>query len=547
MAVTGYEMKGKDSFPESMSKYILYFIVALGAGLRFYGIAYGFPFVLDADEPLFVKNAVAMLASHDLNPHWFGHPGSTVIYMLAACFAVLYSLGYLFNFFPHTTISDLYFGNTFYFYFFGRILMVVFSVGLIIMLYKFSRKIVRVGPALLATFLLALNPLHVEFSQIVRSDIVMSFLVLISMIFALRIITSPKSSDYVLAGLFTGFAIATKYPAATLIPILILAHFLRVRRSGPEPLRLIIMVGMIIVGMFIASPYMFLNYPSVIIALTDESRSVHLSATGQGFFRNLIWYIQKPLVGNLGLAGIAFAGVSIIASILSRNAVRRIIVIFPLFYLVFISSLHLRWERWIIPVIPFFCLFISEGFFFVMKKISDVPNIRKLVPFIAVVLLFFLVAAPVQKDIRHLREVSHPDTRVPAFQWIEKNIPLKSSLLMEKYTPQLPRNHFDILFVSESGQLVRINQQQVRYRYIDLPYCHIGDLKDVTMIFTAGVDYVILSDWYRRYRADNLPQYQRTISMYQKILSHCKKVKEFRPVPGVTSGRDVLIYKVCSP
>src|SRR5947208_11310267 len=42
----------------------------------------------DADESAFVGPAVHVAATGDLNPHWFGHPGSTVIYPLAGLFHV---------------------------------------------------------------------------------------------------------------------------------------------------------------------------------------------------------------------------------------------------------------------------------------------------------------------------------------------------------------------------------------------------------------------------------------------------------------------------
>jgi len=38
----------------------------------------------DTDEQDFVQPAVHIAATGDLDPHWFGHPGSTVIYPIAA-------------------------------------------------------------------------------------------------------------------------------------------------------------------------------------------------------------------------------------------------------------------------------------------------------------------------------------------------------------------------------------------------------------------------------------------------------------------------------
>src|SRR5262245_45049744 len=48
----------------------------------------------EIDESAFVRPAVRIAASGDPNPHWFGHPGSTVIYPLAGLFHAWDVLGH---------------------------------------------------------------------------------------------------------------------------------------------------------------------------------------------------------------------------------------------------------------------------------------------------------------------------------------------------------------------------------------------------------------------------------------------------------------------
>src|SRR5438552_4067159 len=56
-----------------------------------WGIQKNLPYVSEVDEHSFwVARAVGMADRGDLNPGWFGHPGSTVLYPLAA----IYRLGY---------------------------------------------------------------------------------------------------------------------------------------------------------------------------------------------------------------------------------------------------------------------------------------------------------------------------------------------------------------------------------------------------------------------------------------------------------------------
>jgi hypothetical protein len=65
-------------------------LVWLSFALHLWGIRGNLPFAAEIDEPVFVTRAIRMAATGDLSPRWFGHPGSTLIYPLAA----LYHLGH---------------------------------------------------------------------------------------------------------------------------------------------------------------------------------------------------------------------------------------------------------------------------------------------------------------------------------------------------------------------------------------------------------------------------------------------------------------------
>ena len=65
-------------------------VATVAAGL---GLTKALPYEPETDEPVFVQPAARIAATGDLNPHWFGHPGATVIYPLALAFRLLYGGG----------------------------------------------------------------------------------------------------------------------------------------------------------------------------------------------------------------------------------------------------------------------------------------------------------------------------------------------------------------------------------------------------------------------------------------------------------------------
>ena len=62
-----------------MATALLVLILLAAAALRLHGVDFGLPALNDADEPLFVMNALDMLRKGTLNPGWFGHPGAAPV------------------------------------------------------------------------------------------------------------------------------------------------------------------------------------------------------------------------------------------------------------------------------------------------------------------------------------------------------------------------------------------------------------------------------------------------------------------------------------
>ena len=72
-------------------------ILIAALGWRLNNIGFGLPSMYDPDEPIFMITALRMLAEGTFNPGWFGHPGSTTIYLVAAIDAAVASAGLIFG------------------------------------------------------------------------------------------------------------------------------------------------------------------------------------------------------------------------------------------------------------------------------------------------------------------------------------------------------------------------------------------------------------------------------------------------------------------
>jgi Dolichyl-phosphate-mannose-protein mannosyltransferase len=178
----------------------------------------------DLDEADIVRPAVHIAATGDLNPHWFGHPASTVIYPIAGLFHAWDALahdGPILTSNPALT-ARLARSPT-EFYVIGRLWTIALSVGALPLLFLVGRRAFNTRIALIATAIWAVLPYPVHLGRIVRSDSAAVFFGLLALWLCLRLLDEPRTRWCVLAGLSVGLAVASRYFMVALVPCLVAA------------------------------------------------------------------------------------------------------------------------------------------------------------------------------------------------------------------------------------------------------------------------------------------------------------------------------------
>ena len=206
---------------------LLLIIIFLAFLLRIYGITFGLPYLYNPDEPAFVDPALSF-GSGDFNPHWFGHPGSSLMYLLFLLYSAYFVIGFLLGIFPNIeSFEQLYLTDPTTFYLIGRTTAVLFGTFTVFIVYLVAERIYAKKVGVIAALFLSVSLLHVIHSQFIRTDVPATFFIIISFLFSLLILEKNQLKYYILAGIFGGFAIATKYTSGIIIFPIIIAHFLR--------------------------------------------------------------------------------------------------------------------------------------------------------------------------------------------------------------------------------------------------------------------------------------------------------------------------------
>jgi 4-amino-4-deoxy-L-arabinose transferase-like glycosyltransferase len=246
----------------------------------------------DPDEATFVTPAVHMAASGDLNPHWFGHPGSTVIYPLAGLFHAwdAFSHGPLLSSNPALTARLEHSPTTFYVI--GRLWTIALSVGALPLLFLVGRRAFNTRVALIAAAIWAVLPLPVQFGRVVRTDSAGVFFGLLALWLCLRLLDEPRIRWCVLAGLSVGLAVASRYFMVALVPVLVAAavvpHRGALRRAFGSAL---VALASAVAGFAVSTPFFFLDWRTALDSLTVEDSGA-VGAHSSSPLGNLYWYLR---------------------------------------------------------------------------------------------------------------------------------------------------------------------------------------------------------------------------------------------------------------
>jgi hypothetical protein len=528
---------------------VLATILALALVIRLHGIGFGLPSLYDPDEPIFMVLALKLLKDQTLNPGWFGHPGTTTIYLIALIDAAVLGGGLITHQFGSVRdFAMAAYADPGLLFIPGRVAMALFGVGCVWLTWSIGRRLFGWTTGLIAAGLLAINSLHVMWSQVIRTDVMASFFMLAALLFSIRAAQRGRIVDYIASGCFIGIAIATKWPSAIVATTLIgaaLFGWLADRRSPSiEARNLAAGLAAILVALFLASPYIFLDWQTVLANVGSEVRPRHhLAQTGEGFLYNLRWYLLGQVASSMGLAGLILAVAGGAVAWVRNPVARWTLLPLTAAFLALIFSQHLVWSRWLVPGIPLLCLLIAVttqaiGGFLAARLGSGRLLLTGLVA--------AAVAVPSIASVRDKVRERATDTRALAAKWAAAHIPPGSTVVLENLELRLRNEPWRFLFpFGKTGCIDGLQTLAKGVSYGGLekarkgtPIVDLGNV-DPEKLDSCRGDYAILTyfDLYVTERS----HFPAEVGNYRTLLSGGRTLALFRPVPGSIGGPVVRI------
>lgn len=449
-------MKNKD--------WLIIAILILAVSARIVGIWHDYPYSYYPDEEHFVNRSVSF-GSGDFNPHWF-HKPAFLMYLLFFEYGLYFVFGKIFGIFSSVeNFAVSFFQNKGPFLLMGRLTVAFFGVAAVFVAYLVGRSHFNRRTGLLAGLFLALVVGHVKSSQVVKADVPCAFFTILSFYFIAKIYTSGRFKYYVFSGVFAGLGVATKYYSAILIPTIVLAHILYLRKMKLSVLRNFVnkasatAVMSFFLAFFVASPYNFLDPLGFkgtfvrqfrrFIVPTEELRSIGISVPEKYVLLKSLGNYFSVLISPNAMGAIGIIALAGLILLFIRLSPRNIILIsFPVMFIL-IANIKVPFysaPRHLNVIYPFMALFAAYFINFSYEWLQRIVSTRwrgKISSSVLVgwgltlLVLFFILIPAVYRIVKYDYRLIQPHTKTVAKRWVEANIPAGTKIVMNEEATKL--------------------------------------------------------------------------------------------------------------
>lgn len=487
--------------------------------LRLWGSGFGLPFTYHPDEHQYVDTAVAMLGG-ELNPGRFNNP-SLLKYSLAAIDGVWWTAGRAVGqFASRDDFRAAFAADPTAAYRLARGFVALIGALTAVAAWRLGRSVYGPEVGLAAGALLAGAFLHVRESHFAVSDVPVTLLCTLALLFAVRVLRHARPRDYAACGLLVGLAAAAKYSGVVVAVPVVVAHLLA-EESRPRqwPGRLLdlrlVGAGLLAVAAFLAAvPFAVLDWTAFredVLLLLQRGREGFkgLALTpypGWLFYLDALrWGVGLPML-VLMVAGIAMA-------VLRRRRVEIVLVSFPIVLYVYLARQLLIFERFVLPALPVLAVLAAAVLHVAVRRAVASP--RRQGPVFAAIVLLVVLPSTISA-IRFDWLLTQSDTRTLAKAWIETNVPEGSKVLAHGNGPELAGNGHTAPLSRRSFALTEVGTTELE----DEPPEHYE---------AEGFSYVVTSSFSTDRRLLDEAEDARRQAYFADLAQRWEVVAAFRP------------------
>jgi Dolichyl-phosphate-mannose-protein mannosyltransferase len=392
-------------------------VLALGAGLRVWGLDYGLPHpTARPDEERVVGRAQTIFASGDWHPGSFYYP-SLPYYLDTLALHLYYQVHRATGRYrrPFDFLYDIAVTRPGLHYRICRWAAAGAGVGTVAAAFALGLAACgRRGAALLGALGLAVCHLHVRDSHFATVDVWTTFFVTLSLALAVRAARLRRVSQFVLAGLFAGLAISSKYNSGLVVLAIVAAALVGREGRIRERLRPLLPAALATLSAFaLTSPYVLLRFGRFVADMAFLENFLYRSSRGE----LALWdHLRTTLPQGLGwpLAALVVAGVG--RALWRRRPSDVVLLSFALPFAALVASVRVTFPRYLLPLLPVLLVLASDVACEILERVP-----RGGARVLATSGVSLLVLGPtLSSSIAFDRILAREDTRIQAASFVER-------------------------------------------------------------------------------------------------------------------------------
>jgi hypothetical protein len=251
--------------------------------------------------------------------------------------------------------------------FWARLPMILLATLLGLMIYLWARQMLGEAAALGALFLYALDPTTIAHSYLVTTDAALAAFTVALLMALWNYVERPSGRGLVYCGLALGAALASKYSAVVLVPVVLALLIAKRGRRAVGPFLVICAVASLVIdAVFLLHSPMKMYVQGIARVNADHDPAYQVFFGGE-FRRHFYSYLAGAYLLKEPLAAILAAGTGLAA--LVRNKHRLFLLLPPaaliLAYTAMADNLGVRY---LVPVLPFAFLAGGAGLAWLIGK-----------------------------------------------------------------------------------------------------------------------------------------------------------------------------------
>jgi hypothetical protein len=368
-------------------------ILLLAAALRFTGLAGGLRHEAHNDEVLFVAEVERMLAERDLDHRYYQYPG-LMFYLLAPVVAIAEDA-------PFGIRADLA----------ARGLVAACGVLGVALAWRLGRGLGGPAAGLVAALLLAVSPADVHTAHMLRPDVVLQVLALLTLLGLGRL--GSRLFDDVRVGVCLGAAAALKFTGVFLVPAYLAA---RVLRPGPRLRGVLAAAAVAALSFALLSPYA-LVHAADFLAGARAQVGHHYHEQREALTGSTLWFYLGHLLRTLGPFGLGLLAVGALQGRRRPEVAGALVHLLSI--LAVLGTADVRFVRHLVPAL---------GGLAAVAGLGAAGLARGRRSRLAVIGLLAALP-PLAASVAYSREVALPSTRDRALDWIADRLVPGESIL----------------------------------------------------------------------------------------------------------------------